>query len=94
MRAAVMESKNIKTDKAKSFSFVHFVAAIGGIVAGLILMAAGLILSAISFFTQINFDVWEMFLIVSAFVFLTIGAHFLDLIDREKKARKKQKLNL
>lgn len=94
MRAAVMENKSIKTDEAEKKSFVNLFGAVGGIVGGFILALSGLILSVISFFTRIKFNSWEVILIATAFVFFAIGAHFLDLMDRENKAKRKQKLNL
>ncbi len=94
MRAAVMENKSIKKDEAKNLSFTHFVGVIGGLAGGFVLIFFGAILSAVSLFTRVKFHGWEVILFVAGFVFLVIGSHFLDLTDREKKERRKQKLNL
>ncbi len=94
MRAAVSESKNVKTSEAENLSLMNFVGAIGGLTGGFVLMLFGALLSAISLFTQINFHGWGVILILAAFVFLAIGSHFLDLIDGVKRLKRKQKLNL
>ncbi len=86
-----MENNISKSTVAKK---PFFIGAIGGIVSGFILMLTGLILSAISFFNRMNFQGWDVILIVAAFVFFAAGAHFLDSIDREKKSKKKQRFNL
>jgi cytochrome c biogenesis protein CcdA len=89
-----MENKKVKTNEAKNFSFVNFVGAMGGLVSGFVLILSGFILSAVSLFTRTNFNGWEVILIVTGFIFLAMGAHFLDLIDRKNKVKRKQKLNL
>jgi cytochrome c biogenesis protein CcdA len=94
MRTVVTESRAIKTDKAEKKSLVNLLGAVGGFVGGLILAFSGLILSLITFFSRIKFNRLELILIVAAFVFFATGAHFMDLIEKEKKAKMKQKLNL
>ncbi len=94
MSEAVMENKNIKTVEAGKKSSVNFVGAISGLAGGFILILSGFVLSIISFFTPMNFGGWQVILFITAFIFLAIGAHFLDLIDREDKAERKRKLNL
>lgn len=94
MRAVNIENKNTKTDKGGKSSFVNFAGAVGGIVSGIILMSSGLILWGISSVTLINFNRWEAGLIASSFVSLAVGAHFQDLIDKENKRKRRQKLKL
>ncbi len=88
MLEAVVENENNKANDKNSGGFVNFVGAIGGITSGLILLLTGLFLSAISFFTRINFYGWEVILLVAAFVLLAIGSHYLDKMDAVKKAGK------
>jgi hypothetical protein len=87
MSIAVMENKNIKSNSDGVGSF-KLLAAGGGICGGFLLMLAGLILSALARFMQINFHHWEVFLLIAAFVFIGFGSHCLDLIEKEKSANK------
>ena len=62
--------------------------ATSGLSLGLIILAAGIILSFFAFFEKTNFDNAELLLIVTSFVFLGLGAHCLDLLEKEKKAKR------
>lgn len=80
-----MENKIVKSKEAGN-SFI--ISAAVGIVGGLFLMVTGLILSAISYFYQINFRGLDAALIAAAFIFLAIGSHFLDLMEEKKKSKR------
>lgn len=94
MFEAVKKNESAKANDKKIFDFIKFTTAIGGIAGGLVFMLSGLILTVISRFSLSDFRVSETILIAAAFVLLAVGAHFLDLIERDGKLRKKQKLNL
>ncbi|MGI8495488.1 MAG: hypothetical protein ACR2L1_09290 [Pyrinomonadaceae bacterium] len=85
---AVFIKDNFKTDNGKTYksnrNTINFIGAIGGITGGLILMLTGIILSAIAYFDRMSFHGGEVILIVSAFVFLAIGAHFLDSMENRR----------
>jgi hypothetical protein len=85
MCQAVIKNKIAESNAARNY---FPIAAVGGVVAGLILMLTVLILPAFSYFERIRFEGLEMILTAAAFVFLGTGAHFLDLIDKEKKLKK------
>jgi hypothetical protein len=57
----------------------------GGIVGGLILMFAGLILSTVSYFNRTNYYGVEMVLFAVSIALLVIGVHTIDLIEEGKK---------
>ena len=86
MVQAIMENQSAKLNKKKVST--KFVAAIGGLTGGLFLMLMGLTLSAISYFKQTSFHGLDVIMLVAAFVFLSIGAHFLDKLYATKKAAK------
>ena len=65
-----------------------FVGSFGGLLGGMLLLLAGLFLSTEIFVTKINFHGLEVVLLVLAFFFLGIGAHCLDLMDKERKAKR------
>ena len=74
-------------DKDKP-GFIKSVGVVGGIVGGLISMLTGLILSIISYFNRTSFHGVEMILLIASVGLLIIGAHSLDLIEKDKKARR------
>jgi cytochrome c biogenesis protein CcdA len=90
----ITESRAFQSGNTEKKSLVNLLGAIGGFVGGFILAVSELILSVITFFSRIKFNRLEVILIVAAFVFFAAGAHFMDLIEKEKKAKIKQKLNL
>lgn len=61
------------------------IGAMGGFFCGLTLMTLGIILSIFSFIEKMNFDRTELILLLSAFVLLGLGAHCLDLIEKDKR---------
>ncbi|MCY7348777.1 MAG: hypothetical protein LH614_21520 [Pyrinomonadaceae bacterium] len=73
--------------KSKNTKISYLIGAVGGIIGGFFLMLTGLILSAVSFIDKMSFLGFEVFLLAAAFVLVTIGSHFLDLIEKEKKAK-------
>ena len=83
--------ENINTVKdvdRKVYKFFMFVGSFGGLLGGMLLLLAGLFLSTEIFVTKINFHGLEVVLLVLAFFFLSIGAHCLDLMDKESKAKR------
>lgn len=83
-----MEKFIIKFEDKYSPGLLKSAGVASGIVGGLILILTGLILTIISYFEQNNFDTEEIILLVSGLAFLTIGAHSLDLIEKDKKSRR------
>lgn len=81
----VMTNRGKKADEGNTFS-LNYIVAIGGITGGFLLMLSGLILWAMAFFSNTNFNGWEVILLVTAFVFLGIGAHFMDKYSVADKA--------
>ena len=59
--------------------------AIGGFFCGLTFLMLGIILSIFSFFEKIDLDRTELILLVTAFILLGLGAHCLDLIEKDKR---------
>jgi hypothetical protein len=62
--------------------------ATAGIFFGVILLTVGAMLSTLAFFEKVNFNNTEVVLIASSFAFLGIGAHCLDLLEKERKANR------
>lgn len=62
--------------------------ATSGLLLGLILLVGGIMLSIFAFFEKINFDNIELIMIVSSFVLLSLGAHCLDLLEKDEKAKR------
>lgn len=94
MREGVFENKDTKQDAKKNRSFLWNLCTAAGFIGGAILLFAGLLLSAVSYFDQISFHGLEVVMIGASFVFLMLGAHFLDLAEKEENRKKKEKLNL
>jgi hypothetical protein len=94
MREAFFENKDTKLDKKKDYSVAFKMGAVGGFISGLSLLFTGLLLSAVSYFGQISFHGLEVVMLGASFVFLMLGAHFLDLDEKEEQRKKKEKLNL
>ncbi|GEM_PF-3775167 len=86
--------KNEAATPGKFYDFMKYAMAAGGISFGVLLMLTGLILWAVSGFENKNHDSWELILFVSAFVFLGIGAHGLDLMHNAKREETKRRLNI
>lgn len=82
-------TKNEMKDTPANFqTLLKKVGATGGLSLGLILLVAGIILSGFALFEKTNFDNAELILIVSSFVLFGSGAHCLDLLEKEKKAKR------
>ena len=64
------------------------IGASAGFILGLILMAAGIFLSIFDFVEKTNFNNSELGLIIPSFLLLGLGAHCLDLLDEEKRAKR------
>lgn len=88
MYQVIKKDKSNYTETAEFSSFPKFAGAIGGLAGGLVLMLTGIILSAVSYFSAINFHSLDVLAIVAAFIFSAVGAHFLDLMEKEKKAKR------
>ncbi len=80
-----MTNRGKKSEEENTFS-LNYIIAIGGITGGFLLMLSGLILWAMAYFSNTNFNNWEVMLLITAFVFLGIGAHFLDKYSVADKA--------
>ncbi|MGI9036977.1 MAG: hypothetical protein ACR2GD_13200 [Pyrinomonadaceae bacterium] len=80
-----------KTTSRSRGNSIDFIGAVGGIAGGLVMLLAGIILSAIAYFERINFHGGEVILIVAALAFLAIGAHFSDSIEKKEKAQKAER---
>ena len=83
----VMANRGKKSDEENTFS-LNFIVAIVGLTGGFLLMLTGLILWAMAFVSNTNFNGWEVILLVAAFVFLGFGAHFLDKYSATERAVK------
>ncbi len=55
---------------------------------GLAFLLTGIILTIFAFFEKTSFDKTEIALIISSFVLFGLGAHCLDLLEMEKKAKR------
>ena len=89
--------KKIETEAASSneFSdFIKYLMAAGGMSGGILLMLTGLVMWGVSGFENKSHDPWELILFVSAFVFLGVGAHGLDLLHSAKRKAAQRRLNL
>lgn len=94
MWEAVFENKDTKQDAKKDQSFLWNLCTAAGFTGGVILLFGGLLLSAVSYFDQISFYGLEAIMIGASFFLFMLGAHFLDLAEKEEKRKKKEKLNL
>ena len=94
MREAFFENKDMKQEHIKDRSFLWNLCTAAGFIGGVILLFVGLLLSAVSYFDQISFHGLDVVMIGVSFVSLMLGAHFLDLAEKEAKRKKKEKLNL
>lgn len=94
MLEAVFENKDTKEDTKKDRSFLWNLCTAAGFGGGAILLIAGLVLSAVSYVDQISFHGLNVVMLGASFVFLMLGAHFLDLAEKEERRKKKEKLNL
>lgn len=74
----------------KTTVFFYTIAAYGAMTLGIILMLTALALIILAAFTTSNFNSVEVVLIMSAFILLGIGAHFMDSIEKINKARRRQ----
>lgn len=84
----------MKKSPAGHYTPLKKLGAAGSMLLGLILLVAGVILSALAFFEKADFDRSEIIMLAASFVFLGLGAHCLDLLDKERKAKTEAGLNL
>lgn len=84
----------MKQEPIRDRSFLWNVCTAAGFIGGLMLLVAGLVLSAIAYFDEISFHGLDVVMIGASFILLMLGAHFLDLAEKEEKRKKKEKLNL
>jgi cytochrome b subunit of formate dehydrogenase len=95
MYQASMKKIEMETAPSNEFSdFMKYLMAAGGISIGILLMLTGLVLWGVSGFENKSHDPWELILFISAFVFLGVGAHGLDLLHSAKREATKRRLNL
>lgn len=71
-------SDNFK-NKGKKFG------AISGFFCGLTFLSLGIILSIFSFIEKVNLNRIELILLLTAFLLLGLGAHCLDLVEKDKR---------
>ena len=91
MREAIFENK---AETKKNYSSRWNSAAAIGFISGLLLMLAALLVSAFSYVGRLNFNRQELLMFAASFALLMLGAHFLDLAEKEIKRKKKEELNL
>jgi uncharacterized membrane protein len=84
---APVKSEKTNSDTRKSLS-VKSVLALIGLIGGFLLMAAGVTLWAVFSFTGTLLYGLDVVLLILAFIFLGVGAHFLDKADEENKAER------
>lgn len=82
-----VKSEKTSSDDRKILS-VKSTPAVIGLTGGFLLMLTGLAVWAISSFTVTPLHSLDLILLISAFVFLGFGAHFLDKADAENKAER------
>lgn len=83
------ENETIKTDAGKIYKATLIIGSIGGIVGGLLMSLFGIFLSAEAYLTKIPTHKVEVFFLVSSFLLLALGAHCLDLIEKERRSKRK-----
>ncbi len=69
--------------------FFYSIIAYGTMILGVTLMLTALALIVLAAFITSNFDGAEVVLIVSAFILLGTGAHFMDTIEKLNIARRR-----
>ena len=81
--------KNKAKDSANTYSTIlkKSVASVG-LFLGFILLITGVFLIVFAFFEKTNFDNAELLLILASFVLFGLGAHCLDLLEKEKRANR------
>jgi len=93
MYQAIMKKEEAVSTGKFSASMMMVMAA-GGFAIGVLLMLTGLTLWAFSAAEQKNRDSLEEILILASFVFLGIGAHGLDLMNRAEREERERNLNI
>jgi divalent metal cation (Fe/Co/Zn/Cd) transporter len=78
-----------KANDAVVYGFLKLLSAIGCMTGGLLLMIAGLLISLEAYLSKSNFNGVETACLVTAFVLLGIGSHFMDLVDKDRKGNGK-----
>lgn len=68
----------------KIYLIILLVGIVSGAVGGLILSLSALFLSIIIYLENKSFHGLEVVFIITAFIFFTIAAHFLDLAEKER----------
>lgn len=88
MFEAVIENKDTKSNDKNAPVSIKFPALMVAISSGVLFLLAELILSVVSTVNHTSHRGWDVILLVSAFALFGLGAHFLDLIEKEKRAKK------
>lgn len=94
MSEAVFENKEAKRESKQDHSILWNLYTAAGFGGGVILLFAGLLLSAVSYLDQISFHGLDVVMLAASFVLFMLGAHFLDLAEKEAKRQKKEDLDL
>lgn len=89
-----IENKHLTVAKSKDHSSAWGMAALAGIVFGLIALFTGITLWAFAEVEKINFHGIDALLLGASFILLLAGSHFLDVARKDLKKKKKKKLNL
>jgi hypothetical protein len=88
MFEAVIENKDTKSNDKNAPVSIKIAALMVAFSSGALFLLAELILSVVSFVNHTSYRGWDVILLVAAFALFGLGAHFLDLIEKEKKAKK------
>ena len=80
-----MENKIVNSRKAGNFFIIGASVGLGG---GLFLMTTSFIFLAISYFDRLVYRGLDAALFAAGFIFLAIGANFLDLMEEKKKTKR------
>ena len=85
---AIINYRINESTKRNTYSSLVKLGAVGGLLFGLVLLVAGIVLSALAFFENVNFNNTEVIMIALSFTLLGLGAHCLDLLEKDRKSRR------
>lgn len=103
---AIKQNQTVNISNKEVYKKLLMLGAVGGIVLGVLLSLIGIFLSIEVFAAHFETHRLEILFLVSSFVFLAVGAHCMDKIDKVRKPERvercqrnglsdrKQKLNL
>ena len=81
---------SVKDSKRKTYHFLIVTGTFVGLIGGILLMLTGLILATEVFVAKINFHSIEVVFLVLSFIFLGIGTHCLDLMDKKRRTKRRK----